>query len=151
MKMFLTLLIIIFSLQSWTKADDISELEIEGISIGDSLLDFYTEEQILNRKKDGFLYPNKEYFTARLINNHGNLYEYLQFQIKADDLKYIIYSIEGYFLKELKSNQLRTDNRMKYMRCWETMINTNINNKSLQHIRNAIKQLQYTSHINYNI
>jgi len=63
----------------------------------------------------------------------------------------IIYSIEGYFIKELKSNKLRTDNRMKYMRCWETMINTNTNNKSTQHIRNAIRHLQYTSHINYNI
>lgn len=63
----------------------------------------------------------------------------------------IINSIEGYFIKELKSNKLRTDNRMKYMRCWETMCNTNTNNKSAKHIRNAIKHLQYTSHINYNI
>ncbi len=89
------MLILILSLQSWTKADDIRDFEIEGISIGDSLLKFYTEEQILNQKKDGFMYPNKDYFTARFKNIHGNLYEYLQFQIKADDPKYLIYSIEG--------------------------------------------------------
>ena len=34
-------LVLIFSLQSWTKADDISEFEIEGMSIGDSLLDYF--------------------------------------------------------------------------------------------------------------
>ena len=95
MRIFITVLIIIFNLQTWTKADDIRAFEIEGMSIGDSLLDFYAEEQILNEKKNGFLYSNKEYFTARLENIHGNLYEYLQFQIKADDPKYTIYSIEG--------------------------------------------------------
>ena len=46
MKLFLSVLILIFSLQSWTKADDIRDFEIEGISIGDSLLDFYSEKEI---------------------------------------------------------------------------------------------------------
>ena len=95
MKVFLIVLILILNLQTFSKADDIRDFEIAGISIGDSLLDFYSVEQILNQKKIGFLYPNKKYFTARLKNNNGNLYEYLQFQIKDNDPKYIIYSIEG--------------------------------------------------------
>ena len=95
MRIFLTILILIFSLQSSTKADNIRDFEIEGISIGDSLLDFYSVEQILNQKKNGFLYTNKKYFTARFKNTNGNLYKYLQFQIKDNDPKYIIYSIEG--------------------------------------------------------
>ena len=41
-------LVLIFSLQSWTKADNISEFEIEGMSVGDSLLDFFTKEEIDN-------------------------------------------------------------------------------------------------------
>ena len=69
--------------------------------------------------------------------------------ISNDDISNIIYSIEGQFIRELQSNQLRTDDRMKYMRCWKTMLNTNINAKSIDHIKNAIKQLQYTSYINY--
>ena len=36
MRIFLAVLVLIFSLQSFTKADDISEFEIEGMSIGDS-------------------------------------------------------------------------------------------------------------------
>ena len=46
MKIFLSILILIFGLQSWTKADDIGEFELEGISIGDSLLDHYGQEKI---------------------------------------------------------------------------------------------------------
>ena len=46
MKIFLTVLILIFSFQSWVKSDDISEFDIEGISIGDSALDFFSREQI---------------------------------------------------------------------------------------------------------
>ena len=38
MRVFIIVLVLIFSLQSWTKADDISDFEIEGMSIGDSLL-----------------------------------------------------------------------------------------------------------------
>ena len=51
MRLFLTLLIIIFNLQSLTKADDISDFEIEGISIGDSLLDYYSKREINDRLK----------------------------------------------------------------------------------------------------
>ena len=47
--MFLVL-VLTFSLQSWTKADDISEFEIEGISIGDSLLDHFDENKIKKKK-----------------------------------------------------------------------------------------------------
>ena len=35
---------IFFSLQSWTKADDIRDFQIEGMSIGDSLLDYYSKK-----------------------------------------------------------------------------------------------------------
>ena len=46
MKVFIAVLVLIFSLQSWTKADDISDLEIEGMSIGDSLLKYVSENEI---------------------------------------------------------------------------------------------------------
>ena len=46
MKKILLILIITFSLQSWTKADDIRDFEIEGMSIGYSLLDNFIEREI---------------------------------------------------------------------------------------------------------
>ena len=50
MRVFIILLILILSLQSGTKADDISEFEIEGISIGNALLNYYTLTEINKAK-----------------------------------------------------------------------------------------------------
>jgi len=50
MKRLLLILILTLSLQSWTKADDIRDFEIEGISIGSSLLDKYNKSQIIKKK-----------------------------------------------------------------------------------------------------
>ena len=52
MKSFIIYLLIIFSFQSWTKADDIKEFEIEGMSIGDSTLDFLSEKKIKKYLQD---------------------------------------------------------------------------------------------------
>ena len=46
MKKIIFFLIIVFSLQSFTKADDIRDFQIEGMSIGDSLLQFYDKNQL---------------------------------------------------------------------------------------------------------
>ena len=46
MRVFLSVIIFIISFQSWTKAGDIGEFEIEGISIGDSLLDYFSTAEI---------------------------------------------------------------------------------------------------------
>ena len=44
MRVFLAVLVLIFSFQSWTKADEVSEITIEGLSVGDSALNFFTKE-----------------------------------------------------------------------------------------------------------
>ena len=52
MKKLLVLLFSFFLLSSQTVfADDISKFEIEGVSIGDSLLDYMTEKEILTEIK----------------------------------------------------------------------------------------------------
>ena len=55
--------ILILSFYTSIKADDISDFEIEGMSINESLLNFMTSEEIekeLNNKKS-FYYDNKKY------------------------------------------------------------------------------------------
>ena len=47
MKKLLLILILTLSFQSWTKADDISDFEIEGMSIGDSLLELFTKKELI--------------------------------------------------------------------------------------------------------
>ena len=46
MRIIFSIIIVIFNIQSWTNADDIRDFEIEGMSIGDSLLDFFSKNQI---------------------------------------------------------------------------------------------------------
>ena len=46
MKIFIFILIIIFNFQSLTKANDVKEFEIEGMSVGDSLLDYFSRTKI---------------------------------------------------------------------------------------------------------
>ena len=45
MKLLLSVIILIISLQSWINADEVSDFEIEGIAIGDSLLDYFEKKK----------------------------------------------------------------------------------------------------------
>ena len=51
MRVFIAAIILIFSFQSPSQADDIRDFQIEGMSIGDSTLDFFSEEEIKNNLK----------------------------------------------------------------------------------------------------
>ena len=95
MRVFIAVLVLIFSLQSWTKADDISDFEIEGMSIGVSLLDYFSEEEILNKEKI-FFKKSKKYYRIAFNLNNSDLYEAIAFFIKDNDKGYIIYGLEGF-------------------------------------------------------
>ena len=61
MKRLLTILILIFTLQTPSQADDIRDFQIEGISIGDSLLDLFSEKKIKNNLE--FFYDNNKFIS----------------------------------------------------------------------------------------
>ena len=79
------------------KADDISDFQIEGISVGDSLLDYFTKKEIRKERKYRIKYPNSNKFTAITFVEYPNLkvYNSIQVNVKNKDKKYIIYSISG--------------------------------------------------------
>ncbi len=98
------LLIIFFLLIIPTKflfADNIRNFEIESISVGNSLLNYYSEEQINNaemhvysKSKD---YPNTKFLILRLQNDLNlKQYEDIQFVVLKDDKKKIIHAVEGF-------------------------------------------------------
>ena len=94
MKIFLSIFILIFSVQSLTKADDIRDFEIEGFSIGDTLLDFFNEDET---KKFATTYYDKSDKFYILTDNTSKyeIYDALQFTIKSNDKKKEIYGIGG--------------------------------------------------------
>ena len=103
-RLFISLLFITFGFQSWTKADDIRDFEIEGMSIGDSLLDHFNIEDIKKEINSDFIYmypgdkflkvgvgESKDFFLIKNIDP----YEDIGITIINNDEKYIIYSLQG--------------------------------------------------------
>ena len=87
--------IIFFSIFSFsvTIADDISEFEIEGMSVGDSLLDYMSLEKI-NISKRNYFDDQRNYYVVGLADNL-NSYDVVDLYLKTGDKKYIIRTIGG--------------------------------------------------------
>ena len=96
MNKILLILILTFSSHSLTKANDISDFQIEGMSVGDSLLDYFDKGEIL----EIYPYPNKKF--ALHVGNleKSETYEAFQVYYLADDKKYIIQFLAGKILYE---------------------------------------------------
>jgi len=99
MKRLLTILILILTFQTPSQADDIRDFQIEGISIGDSLLDYLIKKKI---EKDKIFYPDRKYFRAILFDNNDDnypdseLFNTIFGVAKSGDKKYIIHSLEAF-------------------------------------------------------
>ena len=93
MRVFIAVLVLIFGFQSWTKADDIRDFQIEGMSIGDSLLDYFSENEIKERKRTD--YKSKKFSRVSFNISKFENFEALQFHFKTEDKKYIIHQISG--------------------------------------------------------
>ena len=92
MKTLLTLFVLLFS--SSVVADDISDFEIEGISVGDSALDFFSEKQI---KENTWDYYDDKTFTPVQMDGLSffTIYDAVDFGYKTGDTKYIIHDLSG--------------------------------------------------------
>ncbi len=114
MKLFFIILVLILSLQSWAKADDIKDFEIEGISIGDNALDHFSKSKIKNNQKN---YYKDDRFIPVYIKDKINFknYDGIQFHI---DKNYKIVAMEGVIVfknnfKECKKKQKIIDQEFK--------------------------------------
>tara|TARA_Y100000768_G_scaffold209420_1_gene157758 strand:- start:251 stop:883 length:633 start_codon:yes stop_codon:yes gene_type:complete len=97
-RIFLSVFILIISFQSWTKADDIRDFEIEGMSIGDNLLEHHTTIGITKKKLKNFklaYYPNSKKFAVLNISDTGNFKQYENVQFHVDPNNYQIHAISG--------------------------------------------------------
>ena len=90
MKTLLTLFVLLFS--SLIFAEDISDFQIEGMSVGDSLLNYFSEEKIINSKQNDIV--GKFYYTE-LRDKKIKIYDLVQVYLKSNDDNYKIYGING--------------------------------------------------------
>ena len=100
MRVFIAVLILIFSLQSWTKADDVRDLEIEGMSLGDSLLEFF-DERTIKKGIRNHTYADDTFFDVEIYGHKSfNKYQNVSFSLKKNDKNYKIYQIVGFNIYE---------------------------------------------------
>ena len=91
------LFLILFSFSASSFAEDIFEFQIEGISIGDSLLDHLSKEEIINEieiNKPAYNYLTDKFGEVYLRGNFDT-YDRLSVFVKPKDKHYTIYSIYG--------------------------------------------------------
>ena len=111
MRVFIAVIILIFGFQSFTKADDISDFQIEGISIGDSLLDYFRKSEINNNLAT--YYKNNEYSSLELYKDEGSFelkqYDHLVASFKTIDSKFKILGLSGVTWYQKTINQCYQD------------------------------------------
>ena len=94
MKTLLALFVLLFS--SSVFAEDILDFQIEGMSVGDSLLDYFSEREIINNTQDT-QYPKSDKFIISLFVNESffQTYENITIKYKKNDNNFIIHNISG--------------------------------------------------------
>jgi hypothetical protein len=95
MKRLLLILILTFSFQTLAKADDISDFEIEGVTVGQSLLDYISLEE-KESIKSKWQYPNDKFIIYKIDKVIDlNKFDFLSVTVKKNDNRYIIKSVSG--------------------------------------------------------
>ena len=94
MKILLTFFVLLFS--SSVVAEDISDFEIEGMSIGDSALDYFSKEELEKNKKTNWYDTTLYTPIAELYLSTSETYESFQIAVKTDDKNYKIVNLSGF-------------------------------------------------------
>ena len=130
MRVFIAVIVLIFSLQSLTKADDIRDFQIEGMSIGDSLLDYFSEEEILINRAT--YYSNDKITTSKMLSDKFENFDQLDISFVTKDSKYKIIGMSGAIYEknmsegcksksnEIKNFVIKTLNNINYEYVEET-------------------------------
>lgn len=112
MKNFLVIFILCLCFATSSKANDIKDFQIGGISIGDSLLKFYSKNELENKieGKDAYFYKDRKF--ADLIlkpKSQSQEYKNLQITINPRDKKYEIFNVAGqiFFENDMPGCQIK--------------------------------------------
>jgi len=113
------LFLILFSFSAPSFADDIRDFQIEGISIGDSLLKHLSKKEILSNHE--FIYYNEKSFSKDIAgifyDKDLSEYDIVQIDFKFNDPDFTIVGMSGYIdydndLSSCYKKQNEIDNKM---------------------------------------
>ena len=102
------LFLIFFGFSAPSFADDISDFKIAGMSIGDSLLDYMSEEEI---KENAINVYEDNKFIVSVYNKSYEIYDDVAIEYKSNDKKYKIHGLQGmiYFRNNIESCYKKQD------------------------------------------
>ena len=131
---FLLILILIISFQSWTKADDVRDFHIEGMSVSESLLNFFNKKKISEfiNHKSSYNYSNSDYTIIGISKSNQNslnfdTYEHLGITINKKDSQYKIKSIAGQSYSFANINECNTKQKIIAKDIKKDLIDNNVN------------------------
>ena len=107
MKFFLSVIIIISTLQSWTKADDINDFQIEGMSIGENLIKHAETIGVsVNEIKlyNLFFYPKSKKYAGISFKDKGKFKTFDAVQFSINPNNYDIHAIGGKIYSNFENN-----------------------------------------------
>tara|TARA_B100000941_G_C28293116_1_gene442554 strand:- start:46 stop:624 length:579 start_codon:yes stop_codon:yes gene_type:complete len=93
MKKILIIIVLNLLIINPSKAENITEFQIEGISLYDSALNHFSKTKIENSPK--VTYRDKSYTTAAIRSSKFKTYQSIQITYKTNDKKFIIKDIAG--------------------------------------------------------
>jgi len=93
MKKIFFLIILVLSFQTLSLADNIRYLQIEGMKIGDSALDYFSEFQLEDNEQGWHNYSYNEYSTSYMPGK--GIYNWFLISYKNDDNNFIIEGLVG--------------------------------------------------------
>lgn len=114
-KILLSILILIISFQSLSKADDITDFEIEGLSIGDSLLNHFSVIEIKNFQNYDDLPSDMSFRIIEIFSNEMKmeLYDSVQIYYKPNDKTFKIHGVNGGLFCDTKNKCINKYDEIK--------------------------------------
>ena len=110
-KIFFTVFFIILSLQSFSRADNIKEIELDGMSLGNSLLNFTSENEI-KKNKLNYFEDERQYYVVFYDKNLSR-FDDMEIYLKTNDKKYIMKSINAGLYPKNLNECLETKDKIK--------------------------------------
>ena len=101
MRLFLLFIILTISLQSFSNASDVKEIELDGMSLGDSLLNYYSKKEIKDNKINYF--PDERQYFIVFYDKNLSRFDDMEIYLKTNDKNYTMRSINaGLYPNNLK-------------------------------------------------
>ena len=113
-------LLLILSLHSLGMADNVKDFEIDGMSIGDSLIEYKSLNEIEKAVKNKMMYPDSNFAVIVFNPNKPQPYDYIEIIYDITNKEYIIDALTGLVnypnrYDECKKNKKNISDEFKLM------------------------------------